>query len=212
MEKIPWYKSNTLRALGVAALMQVLAVAGLADQFDADTVGKYVDGGLDLIAFLATVYAAWARARQPTPPVTDIAVARTVERANKQGGRATLGILLLLSSLVLVLGGCAGLRSAWQAADTADEQAYVLAEQYASLVKEAADLAQKPTTPRMAITAMQEADRKAKPVVLNMKRLRDAYVAIDSAENEEALQKAVNDAVLLINDMVRAVKVARGEL
>lgn len=143
--------------------------------------------------------------------VTELIQQRRGTPINPQAGFFRVGMALLILGLLAAIAACTGLRTAWQAADTADEQAYVLAEQYSSLVKEAADLAQNPATPRAAVTVMQTADRKAQPVIANMKKLRDAYVAIGSAENEEALQKAVNDAVLLINDLVRAVKAAKGE-
>lgn len=118
--------------------------------------------------------------------------------------------LLLLPLMMTVMGGCTGTRAAYSAAKSPDAVAYVVAEQYAASVKEAADLAAVPTTPRGAVSAMQSADRKARPLVEKLRRLRNAYLAARSAENEAQLQSAVNDAVLAVADLLDAVKRARG--
>jgi hypothetical protein len=106
--------------------------------------------------------------------------------------------------------GCTAATSAYKAADNPSELAYVLLENYAALVKAAADLSEKATTPASAVTAMQQADAKAKPVMLQLRPLRDAYVASKSANSEEELQAASNRAVLAIADFVRAIQAARG--
>lgn len=116
----------------------------------------------------------------------------------------------MLTPVTVGLYGCTELRSAYQAAETPAELAYVLAEHYAGLVKAAADLAQKPTTPANVIAALQVADAKAKPVVAQLRPLRDAYLATRSAESEAELQAATDRAVLAIADLVRAVNNARG--
>lgn len=119
----------------------------------------------------------------------------------------TIGISM---PVAVGLQGCAELRSAYKAAETPAELAYVLAEHYAGLVKAAADLAQKPTTPANVIASLQSADAKAKPVVAQLRPLRDAYLATKSAESEAELQAATDRAVLAIADLVRAVNSARG--
>ncbi len=125
-------------------------------------------------------------------------------------------VLALLFSLgigvpvVVGINGCTETRAAYKAADNPAELAYVLAEQYSALVKSAADLAQKPTTPGTAILAMQKADAAAKPIVLQLRPLRDAYLATKSATTEAELQAAADRAVLAIADLLRAVDAARG--
>lgn len=118
-------------------------------------------------------------------------------------------LLALFLPALLTLAGCQHTREAYQAADTPDEYAYVMTEQYSSLLEEAADLAEKATTPRSAVTAMQAAERQATPAVKRLKELRDAYLAIRSADNEEALQAAIDSTVRLVADLVRAVRSAR---
>src|SRR5215471_17415505 len=68
MEPIPWYKSNVLRALLVGIVAFVLKKAGLADQFP--NADGYVNDALDLVQLIAGFWAAWARMRQPSPPIT----------------------------------------------------------------------------------------------------------------------------------------------
>ncbi len=84
MEKIPWWKSNTLRALLIAALAQVIAFAGLADEVGSEKVAQLVDAALDLVSLAATLYAAYARARLPTPPVSDAAIAKAATVSQKE--------------------------------------------------------------------------------------------------------------------------------
>lgn len=139
--------------------------------------------------------------------------AKAQEIINKNSGFARLSMLLALLALTAssLLVGCTGTRAAYKEAKGVDEQAYVAVEQYSALVKEAANLAQLSTTSPEAVAAMKAADNAARPVVSKVRQLRDKYLAIKDANNEAQLQAAVNDAVLLIADMVRAVKKARGE-
>ncbi|MCL2161928.1 MAG: hypothetical protein FWH56_08635 [Betaproteobacteria bacterium] len=120
-------------------------------------------------------------------------------------------MLLALLCAALAVTGCEGSRNAYSEAKTVDEKAYVVVEHYSALVKEAADLAEKPNTPREAVEAMKKADAAAMPVMLRVRNLRNAWQAAGNAENAEALQMAVNDATMVIADMIRAVKQARGE-
>lgn len=77
MDKIPWYQSTTLRALLIAFVSQVIVWSGVADRLPVDSAALAVDAFLQLLAMAATAYAAWARARNPNPPVTETAVRRT---------------------------------------------------------------------------------------------------------------------------------------
>lgn len=135
----------------------------------------------------------------------------TAPTANKQAGFVNLPMLLVLLTFVSVIAACTGTRAAYDEASSADEHAYVAVEHYAALVKEAADLKEQPGTSQAAITAMQEADLAAQPVVNRVRELRDTYQKLRDAETELELQEAVNEAILLIADLVRAVKQARGE-
>lgn len=116
------------------------------------------------------------------------------------------GALLAMLSLT----GCPGTMAAYRAADTPDEYAFVLVKHYEVLVTQAADAKERVGTSPSAIRAMQLADNKAGPVIERLRSLRDAYLAVKSADNEAALQAAINDAIRLLADFIRAVDRAGG--
>lgn len=70
MTSIPWYKANTLRALLIAGITQALTLTGAADALPDADIAQTVDGLLKLIETGALIWAFYARAKQPTPPVT----------------------------------------------------------------------------------------------------------------------------------------------
>jgi hypothetical protein len=108
------------------------------------------------------------------------------------------------------VSGCQHTREAYNAADEPGDYAYVLAEHYSALLHEAVLLKRKPTTPRAAVELMQRVELKATPAVKRLGELRIAYMQVQNAQTEAELQGAINDAVLLIADMVRAIREARG--
>lgn len=134
---------------------------------------------------------------------------------NNQSGFAKIALLFqiaswgVLAAIVIAVQGCSWTKMAYQEAESLDEYAYVLAEHYASLVKEAADLKERPGTPQSVIRAMQEADQAAKPVITELRELRDVYMGVRNAQTEADLQAAIDRAVLKIADLVRAVQSAR---
>lgn len=77
MEKMPWYKSNTLRALLVAGITLVAQKLGIADTIGDADAAKLVELCLGVVETVALAYAAYARVYQPTPPVSNTAVAKT---------------------------------------------------------------------------------------------------------------------------------------
>ena len=117
--------------------------------------------------------------------------------------------LTLLPLIALLLAGCAGTQSAYRAASTLEQQAYVVTEHYAALVHEAADLATQPGTPRAVIDRLQEADQAVKPVIVGLAPLVERYTAIHDAKTEAELQAAVNEALIALTDFINAVKAAR---
>lgn len=129
-------------------------------------------------------------------------------------------VAVLLLACSAIVAGCAGTKAAYQEAQSLDEYAYVLTEHYASLVREAADLKEKPTTPAAAVRAMQEADKAVHLIVVGnpsgspptpgLAELAASYQQVRDAKTEAELQEAVNAAILRIADLVRAIKTARG--
>lgn len=216
MKQIGFLDSNIIRALLVALAGLVgMVVTKLGLQFDDKFWADMIDAGLLVLTTGAALYAAWSRTNQPTPPISDTAVARTEERTKKEGGFARPGMLGFLCVLALATAaGCAGTREAYKAAansaDPAAETAYVMAEQYSASLDQASVLATNPATPRSAVQAIKTAELAATPLVLSLHGLRDSYLAVKSAENAAALQTAVNDAVLKVGALLRAIKTARG--
>lgn len=119
-----------------------------------------------------------------------------------------LFIALLLCPL-LVLSACAGARTAYKAADTLEEYSYVVTEHYAALLREATELRTAGVLRGEALAKVQAADNKVGPKVLALKPLVDAYLQVKSAESEQALQLAVDEAVRALADFVRELRGAR---
>lgn len=197
----PWYQSLTMKALIVSALVHLLTILGVTEEIASKSVTDLVEGALPFVGLISDAIAAYGRKRAKTPLT-----------GTKAGAAKSLLVLALVAPvLALTLSGCTHTREAYGSADTVDEYAYVAAEHYAALVHEARVLKEKPTTPAEAVVAMQAAAAKAQPAVLKLRALRDAYTQVRSAQNEQDLQKAVDEAVLLIADLVREVNKARGE-
>lgn len=84
MSTIPWYRSRTIQGLIVSALAQVLTRIGGGESISAEDVALNLERLLDLISFLTSFaglgWAAWNRARNPSPPITQMAAKRSAER------------------------------------------------------------------------------------------------------------------------------------
>lgn len=122
------------------------------------------------------------------------------------------GVLVVaaLALACVATSGCAGTKSAYNAADTLEERAFVVTEHYSAVVKQAADLKDAGVLKGAALTKAREIESVAQPVVLSLGGLVAKYNAAKSAETEVALQKALDEAVLAIADLVRVVKAAAG--
>ena len=113
MEQIKWYQSTTLRALLVAFVSQVIVWTGVAEQLPDGAATLAVDALLQVVALVATAYAAWARANRANPPITEAAVRKTEAQSVPpgQGGFVRplmLAVLLAVSASVAVgVAGCA---------------------------------------------------------------------------------------------------------
>lgn len=234
LEKIAKLDAAVVRALLVAVvglIGTVLSFFGIDEAAFGEKGGRLVDGISTLLIAAGVFWAMYARINQPTPPLSDNAVAKTQqliaqgklqETKPPQGGFVRPLMLAFLLGLavpmVAMVSGCAGTRAAYQEAQSPDEYAFVITEHYAALVKEAADLKERPTTPREAVEAMQRAELAARPLILGgdrppspgLRDLAETYSAVRDAKSEQDLQLAIDRAVLKIADLVRAVKAARG--
>jgi hypothetical protein len=220
--------SATIKALAVATV-PLLALIGTFIGID-EAVFKakaevVVQGLLAFVTLGGIAWAAWSRLFKPNPPLTETALQKTIDMVKygelktvptppKQGGYASTPLLFLVAivgALSALVVGCAGTKAAYKAADSLPDQAFVVAEHYSALVKEAADLAQNAATPDQVKSTLKAADNVARPLVLGLKPLADAYQATRTAQTEAELQAALNNAVVAVAGFIRAVKAARGE-
>lgn len=212
MNTIPWYQSAILRQQIVQLLTAALLLFGVSsDAIDVDQTTGLIFGG---VAGLTAVWTFLTRLYKPTPPITAEAQLKTEALVKRQGGYTrvlVLAVLLGICAPILVIApGCVGTRSAYAEAHSLDQYAFVLTEHYAALLKQAADLRGKPSTPANAIAALQKADSFAAPAVKKLRGLADAYLTTKSAQSESELQAAVNAAVLTLADFVRTIRAAAG--
>jgi hypothetical protein len=87
IQSIPWYRSNTMRALLVGAIAFTLDRVGLPDTLSQGTAQQIVDLLLGVTQGGAMLFGMYARARQPTPPL-----ALTQSAADQRNATARSGI------------------------------------------------------------------------------------------------------------------------
>lgn len=119
-------------------------------------------------------------------------------------------VVAALTMPLLATTGCSGTRNAYQAAETLEDRAYVATEHYAAVIKQAADLKELGVLKGDALTKAREVESVARPVILSLGPLVSNYRAARTAETEVALQRALDDAVVAIANLVRIVKGAAG--
>lgn len=123
-------------------------------------------------------------------------------------GGAVIAVVLAVG--IMASSGCTGTKAAYQAADTLEERAFLAGEHYSAVLKQAADLKDLGVLKGQALAKAQEIEASATPVVLSLGQLVGHYKAARDAESEVALQKALDEAVRLLADLVRTVKGAAG--
>jgi hypothetical protein len=237
MEKtLPFWRSAILRQQLVQIAIAVTTLIGIksdAINWD-DTIGAVFAG----IGGAVAIWTFITRLIKPAPNLTLMAVDKETELREKgkippdpirtttalrQHGRISLGLALVLAVVAAVglfmLGGCTSTAIAYRTAQTLPDTAFVVAEHYAALVKQAADLAENPATPESVKAALQAADRAVKPIVLGddetnrpgLRDLADRYRQARDAQTEAELQNAINSAVRELANFINAVKAARSQ-
>jgi hypothetical protein len=122
--------------------------------------------------------------------------------------RTRLAFVAVALGGLAMLAGCAGTRAAYKAADSLEDRAYVATEHYSAIVKQAADLKEHGVLKGSALAQVQEVDTALGPIIKSLGPLVQNYKAVKSAETEVALQKALDEAVLALADLIRLVKAA----
>lgn len=209
MQAIPWYKSPVYIGLVVSLLTSLVNLLNLQDVISVDVINDTVATFFTFVGLVAAAVGEWKRRKSDIQPIA------LTESSAKRQSTIIRGFMLavmigFLAPIVVTMSGCGHTRAAYQAAQSPEEYAFVLLEHYTSLVKQAADLKERPTTPKVAIEKMQQAELAARPFIAKLRPLRDAYVAAATAENEIELQSAINEAVMVIADLIRAVQEAGG--
>lgn len=105
MEKIKWYESTTLRALLLAFVSQVIVWTGIAENLPDGAATLLVDGILQVVAIIATAYAAWARANRANPPITEKAAQKVEAMASTPPGKSQAGFTRMSFLSLLVVAG-----------------------------------------------------------------------------------------------------------
>lgn len=232
LEKIAIMDAGVIRALLVALvglLGLVLSFFGVDEAAFGAQASRLVDGVLLLITAAGVFHAAWSRATKPTPPLTEKAVAATEALQKKQGGFirvrlsfqmavATLAALAVMTAAVS-MQGCVGTRQAYSAAQQSPDAivatAGVVAEHYAAVLEEAAQLKETGQVPPVALEAIRKADNAVRPLIIGgtdrpgLRQLVENYQAVRSASTQAELQAAVNAAVVELAKLINAVKAAR---
>jgi hypothetical protein len=119
-----------------------------------------------------------------------------------------VAVALLALGTIATVPGCSSTRAAYAVADTLEERAYVATEQYSAVIKQAADLKDKGVLAGSALARVRELEAVASPIVLKLGPLVENFKAARDAESEVALQRALDEAILAIADLVRLVKAA----
>jgi hypothetical protein len=234
VEKTPWYQSAIMRQQIVQTIVALGALVGFNfGDLDVDATVASIFAG---VAAVIAVWTMITRYRKPAPNLSETAARKEVELVrdgkippsptgpNTQRGFFRLGHALSLAALagaaLIVAGllsGCAGTRDAYRSADSLADTAYVANEHFAALVKQAADLAQTPTTSPEVKQALQKAAAGAKPLVMcdpatglpSLRVLSERYEAARNAQTQADLQRAVDAAVRELANFINAVKAAR---
>ena len=120
-----------------------------------------------------------------------------------------VGILAIVIAC-LALSGCAGTRAAYKAAEGIEETAFVISEHYFALVRELNDLDDKGALSDSMRSHAQDIVRTTRGPILELGNVAQAYKAVRSADNEEALSRALNTAAIALSRLVNVVKSARG--
>lgn len=234
---LEWLKSSAIIRQQVSLIVvTVLTILGVKLDFDLSAQVEKIAAEIGVLAaLLVPVWTIITRVRKPAPNLSATAKAKEKELVEKgdlpdnlathevvqeikadrarEGGFARVGLLAALAIGAIATAmfvGCTGTAAAYKAAEDPAEYAFVIVKHYESLVNQAADLKDRPTTSAQAVAAMQKADSAAGPVIEKLRGLRDAYLAVHSASSEAELQAAINQAVSVVADFIRAVSSANG--
>lgn len=234
METVPWYKSAIVRQQITQAIVALTALFGInLGGLDVDATLASIFAG---IAAVIAVYTIVTRIFKPAPNLSQTAARKEVELvqegkipASPTGPATQRGFFRPFAALFIAgtasfallaassLSGCVGTKAAYRASASVADTAYVVAEQYSAIVREAATIASSPATSQEVKDALKAADAVVKPLIVGnpatgapgLRQAWQRYRDLKSAETELELQRAVDAAVVELAKLINAVKAAR---
>lgn len=93
-EIIPFLASQVIRALlvaGAGLIGVILSFFGVDEKLFSEQAAKVIDALSVFLAAAGVVWAAWARAKLPTPPITQAAAEKTAQKAAESEQKQTGG-------------------------------------------------------------------------------------------------------------------------
>lgn len=229
METLPWYKSAIVRQQIVQLLVAVVALFGFnTEGIDLDATTASIFAG---IAAVVSVWTLVTRIFKPAPNLSQTAADKEIELVSRgeipaqnpkergfvRGAALIVLAWLTFAAVVLVtVTGCAGTTSAYKAAQSLPDTAYVVTEHYAAVLNEATAIASQPDTPASVKDALKKAAEEVQPIVRgdpatgrpSLQDLAATYQRVRDAESETELQLALNRAVETLAKFINAVKSA----
>lgn len=228
LEVIKKLDAGTVRGLIVATIPLLVLIASFFGIDEAVFQAKLEGFGEKLVAFVSLAGIAWAyyaRVFSPTPPLSETAKQRTAEMLaagklketpppNREGGFIQAAMLALMLAIgvisALAISGCTNTQRAIRNADTPADYALVFLEGYDAALKTANQLKQSNALSGENLIRVQQAEAKAWPLVRRIDPLRRAYEQTRSAEDEAALQVAIDNAIREAAEFIRLVRELRG--
>jgi len=116
-----------------------------------------------------------------------------------------VGILAILVASSM-LGSCTGTRAAYKAADGLDETAKVVSEHYYALVREANVLKDSGQLSGQELDTAQALVAVTAPAITDLATAAQAFAAVQNAQTEGDLQRAINDAAIAVSKLLDVIK------
>lgn len=197
-----WSLNKTKIMGGLVLIIQYLQLPG-----NSGVIEKHIGtSGLEVIGILFGIIIIIIGVVNGGTPPSQGGDGKTVTRSF-----ALMAILAGMLVALTSLSGCTGTRAAYKAADTLDEYAYVISEQYAASVEEAANYAEENEANASAVAKLRAADDKTKPIIRGLNPLAQSWKATRDATTEQELRDALDKAVVALTDFIRVIKEVRGQ-
>ena len=117
--------------------------------------------------------------------------------------------LIAVVAMSTLIVACAGTRSAYQAAETLEEQAYVVGEHYYALVREANELRRSGALSGSTLTRAQDLVQGSRSIIAELEDAARAYTNVRNAETQADLERALNEAAVAVSRLVDVIKGVR---